>query len=980
MTEQKLTKLLKKGDDQRCVAFFKDMSENQRRELAPYCQQWYENLNEAAWIQINATTYRRNPLFTAAEVAMFATATFAEIKGRPFHTRPTDEHVCQLLIDRHPKWVSDWVPTLLEEPNYWSRWSLIRHLINAGLAKKPDHPNYYLGMISGLRDRFRDGESIEQALLDDPKLLEDEVWRLFEYDGAGENSLANWDRFTGGQTWQEALIHLAEQGHLPRRRLLECAMEALERDFNHYRAKWYATFYDALQPSADEQREHADRYLGLLSVSAPNIVTWAFAKVEAAHKEGLYASDSLVAGVQPVLEARSKGIVKKAIRLLKRLTKSDPNSSQAVCEAMVVALGHEASDVQEAALNVIEQTLDPDQNRLTTRLADYQDIVAPSLRKRVQKLNGVTGTATDTASTKTPPAGTASIDISTCDPEIRARFGIDALAENLKQQRLEIPAATFHGMDIPRLKLQTELTPIDNLDDLIDTCARVVEDESRIDDAELAMDALARLGDQKGDDFQARVAPLLKRVRQKLKRHAAPFIGFGPSQDLFGLVYAWGNGEVIRTKNGKRHRNSVSVIFEGKSHDWYMPGQRPTSILSRRSLALAEQLAEGKATVLLSAPTHSGGWIDPRVLVQRANEWRGSDPDLTDVCLALLRCAPDFREEALAQLGNSSSEWVRAIRHALGGQRVRLGKTESLWAAAARARAPWEDDTRVAKAFPNLGPDGASAATYTFECKKVRKENAKLKIKSQPSVPKKVQLDSVTVLWHGHLGSDVWSRSAISVDWAATIWPQARESFFATAANELASNLDWWEADWGNKDFLKPLLDPGTPLREMGLLLLVVGLAAKEPGEHGLAIDAAICAIEDGRLGSDNLGAMLARILPTGLVMPPRWAKTLGEIARISPVHAAVVHGALQHSFRGDPSKMPRNYAKLLELAHELSIELEQGIDDELARDFLASIKGSSKAAKVAKTLLSLPSDESFKVSGAILEQAMRQRLERRLS
>ena len=77
---------------------------------------------------------------------------------------------------------------------------------------------------------------------------------------------------------------------------------------------------------------------------------------------------------------------------------------------------------------------------------------------------------------------------------------------------------------------------------------------------------------------------------------------------------------------------------------------------------------------------------------------------------------------------------------------------------------------------------------------------------------------------------------------------------------------------------------------------------------------------------------------------------------------------------------MPRNYAKLLELAHELSIELEQGIDDELARDFLASIKGSSKAAKVAKTLLSLPSDESFKVSGAILEQAMRQRLERRLS
>jgi hypothetical protein len=581
------------------------------------------------------------------------------------------------------------------------------------------------------------------------------------------------------------------------------------------------------------------------------------------------------------------------------------------------------------------------------------------------------------------PSGTNvdSIDVNASDPKLRTLFGIDALLENLQQHRFEIPAAPFSGMDIARLDPQAQLTPIDNLDDLIDTCARVVEEGTRIDDVELAMDALARLGDQKGDDFQARVAPLLKRVRQQLKNCAAPFIGFGPSHDLCGLVYAWGTGTVIRAKGDKGSSRNVTVVFEGEDYKWYSESiQQPIRVLSRRSLALAEKLAQGKRTVLLSAPTHSGGWIDPRVLVHRVNRWSGADPDLADVCLAMLRCAPEFREEALDQLAKSSSEWVRAIRHALGEEGVRLGKSESLWAAAARARAPWEDDSRVAKAFPKLGPDGAVAATYDFKCRKVERETC-LRINSTPSMPKKVQPDTVTVSWHAQLSPSVYRRAGVgagSVDWTATIWPQARESFFAAAALQLASNLDWWEAEWNNKDFLQALLEPQTPLREMGLLLLAVSLAAKEPGEYGLAIDAAICAIEDGRLGSDNLGSILAELLPTGLVMPSRWAKTLAEVARISPVHAAVVHGALQRSFRGEPRKMPRNFAKLLELAKELSIDLEQGIVDDQAREFLTRIKGSNKAAKVAKALLSIPLDESFESSRSILEQAIRQRLETR--
>lgn len=134
--------------------------------------------------------------------------------------------------------------------------------------------------------------------------------------------------------------------------------------------------------------------------------------------------------------------------------------------------------------------------------------------------------------------------------------------------------------------------------------------------------------------------------------------------------------------------------------------------------------------------------------------------------------------------------------------------------------------------------------------------------------------------------------------------------------------------------------------------------AAKDPGEHVLATDIAIRAIEDGRLGSDNLSLMLRRLLPSGLIKPGRWAKNLAEVARISAVHAAVVQQALQRCFGGTTDGLPRDFAKLLDLLKELSIDLEQNISYEPCRDFLAGIRGSGKAAKTAKSLLSLEAND----------------------
>ena len=53
---------------------------------------------------------------------------------------------------------------------------------------------------------------------------------------------------------------------------------------------------------------------------------------------------------------------------------------------------------------------------------------------------------------------------------------------------------------------------------------------------------------------------------------------------------------------------------------------------------------------------------------------------------------------------------------------------------------------------------------------------------------------------------------------------------------------------WSNRGYLEPLNNGDLPLTEVALLVLALGLSSKEPGEVGLAIDASIAAIDDGRL------------------------------------------------------------------------------------------------------------------------------------
>jgi hypothetical protein len=343
------------------------------------------------------------------------------------------------------------------------------------------------------------------------------------------------------------------------------------------------------------------------------------------------------------------------------------------------------------------------------------------------------------------------------------------------------------------------------------------------------------------------------------------------------------------------------------------------------------------------------------VLAERVAAWTGPDPDLLD----LLRCAPERRDAARALLPPPDREWRAAVHYALGGPTPELPDLDpGLWYCASRERSPWIVDPWATDTLPSGGPDCPRPASYTWALSTGEvgwfAQHVQL-----PDHPRERPLPHcvLQVLHHHRMSHGTTSSGGLpGTRWLRTLWPVGQEALFAAACDQFARNADWWEAAWQNKTLLEPLLDPDTPLRSMGALLIGLGLCAKEPGEHLLAVDVAITTIADGRLGSDNLGATLAGLFAWSNAKLGRPAKTLAQVAAVSPAHAAVVATALAPLMPGLLADRPRDLVKLLALHEQLCAQLDLPVTDDLATA-LAAVQGNSKLATTAKRLATRTGD-----------------------
>ncbi|WP_298577699.1 DUF6493 family protein [uncultured Luteimonas sp.] len=779
----------------------------------------------------------------------------------------------------------------------------VQDLIVAGLVTRPDSDDYFTGLISlAYTGRFAELWAADAG-------LRDVLPGIMAVEGSSEFNLAAVDKYTGGHAnWSATLRRLCGEGVYSKAFLLDRTLDALERDWPQFRTGWFSRFHAELEPDSALLAGRAPRYLALCHSRIPPTVTLALAVLKRLEPLQVIDDAALLDALRPVMHASAKGKVLAALKLIDGCVQRSPALGVEAVDVIVAALVHDSADVQGQVLQRLARWRGGAQ--LVERLSPYADGIAAVHRAAFRALSG---------------AG----DVPPEEAEVAA--GADATRG---------PGPVSPVEDARRLE------PPADPDALVALIAHVFENDADIDAFEMAAAALVQAAPLDALHLE-RLGPVIKR---------GPRVRGPVARELARLVTALTTGAFPAMQPARDEHGAAS------------PSQQ---CLAARTEAWRRLAKRGPGLPPLSAATHRGGFIAARALIARALQYHraGVDVELDEQVRALLRLAPTGEPDLVeAARALPDTPFARALRYGLGDDLAPDADHAALFAAAARIRCPGADDRTLLAMLGDIGPDGPLAAryrwrvdTWTSEAFGKTYRHAAIILETAPA-PRPATWELLAVHRH-HVampGETRWralhhpgfgGREESLVRMSAALLPACQEAYFADGVRTIGNNLDWWQAQWADKAYLERLLDPAVAMGPMAVLLLALGLAAKEPGQQALAVDALVATWREGRIDPDALATQLRALSATPLVKASRYARSFRAALRIDPATHPLLFRLLCEMAVASPAEPQRDLALLLEILLELALVHGHALPDAI-RMILRDMPARGRAGQLSRQLL----------------------------
>ena len=389
---------------------------------------------------------------------------------------------------------------------------------------------------------------------------------------------------------------------------------------------------------------------------------------------------------------------------------------------------------------------------------------------------------------------------------------------------------------------------IRTVDELIDAVAHLFQVIERPEEVERVIDAIMRFGGQTTDDFLAKTAGLCKtEFGTRLGEVTTPAILFWSAPNVVRLIGRWLASDFEQ--------------FETPANP--EPG---FEAFNQRVAMLMTRFRSKRFGPVLATPTHRGGWIDPRIFVERLKSLETS-PWLVhrfDLIGGLLRLTPDHRGEALAAAADLPSPFGPIVHYALGGDdRPSEAEEERAdeWLAAGRARSPRGplDELRSLK-LDDGEPDGNTRAVYRFR-PSINLENYAANTYSRRFYPPCVRVTPEIADLAGRetrptvgLAASLDNENEMRVmqpwqaEMLASFWPLNTDAVLAIACCKLVSriNLTGTYLD-PTEAWMASVHAPDRGWSEMARTALWLAAASRNDRLRGTAVDALIEGIADGR-------------------------------------------------------------------------------------------------------------------------------------
>ncbi len=880
------------------------------------------------------------------------------------------ERSVQIMVDRQPPWWQAWYANVTGEHNSISAdfWALLYQRRMFGVEDFAAVARIFISQFPAAFESYP--EATRQVLREIPAARE----AIYEVPKGDYNLFA-------AKSWLAIIEWAISEGLIDKSRMLAACLEALDRTSNQAERNGALILIKCIDADAEKLAGQQANWLRLVADDQPAVAGFAIAQLQTLEKAKRIDAASAIAVLPHAFKHSTKSHALNAVKLLSRLAMQKSLRQKAI-EAVASGLMHPNKDVQDAALESLQKHLQPTDEEAMRIIAGSVESVSQTLRKEVKTL-----AASSSSSVATTGGGDRHVDTQVSDldslavraptlaDEIRQRFRIDEAIAAAAQGRID-EHCRCRMMDMRVLNQAAPIEPIQTVEELVDVTASAVEHCDSPDTADRVLSGITRLCDQRPANFEALTKPLSER--------ACAYFMHRPNRGIVGGFL--GNG----------FSNLISAWLGGPQDADDCPPRDPiNSYLSE----LEQRVRIGKSFSLLSEATHHGGWIDPRIWVDRIRSHVESNEDCleSDLARSLLRLAPDGRSEAWQRCDELPKKWKLLTSVAFGGSVVMDDSwSANVWFAALRARDPWIDLSKeiskeeldaVPEQLLQL-PDVVYPSNYQWRVHPVSKssarrglvsaspmkslENATQDLDAQraqlteqllnPSAASDelekvigalMNLEGSQKLTCGFFTAElhhlrVYPAPGYIYPYFATQWPMKLNWYWCLATNALSRRVESGSSvEERYSQFFLPLLDSYRPLCLMAARALWIASASKDTNARSMAIDVWITLIGDDRCDVETLIAALVEVAEGGWVKFNRVGELMTEVTRVSPKHAYLIASVLE-GLLGRLDIPAKDVAKLLEPLNECCEQLGRSIGDALKQKLMQIKSGAAKATAKA--------------------------------
>jgi Family of unknown function (DUF6493) len=907
-------------------------------------------------------------MWYVAWLARYAVASQKECEEFPCVPDHVERSV-QIMVDRQPPWWQAWYANVTGEHNSISAtfWAL---LYQRGMFNVQDFAAIARIFSQQLPDTFENYPDVTRRLLREIPAACELIHEVPTVD---------YNLFTA-KSWLAVIEWAASEGLVDKSRLLAACLSALDRTSNQTERNGALILIKCINPEAQTLADQQATWLRLVADDQPAVAGFAITQLQTLEKAKRIDAEGAIAVLPHAFNHSTKSHALNAVKLLSRLAMQKSLRRQAT-EAVAAGLMHPNKDVQAAAIEALQKHLQPTDEEAPRIIAGSVESVSQTLRKEVEALAASSASSVVTTGGGERHADThADLDslvvrASTLPAEVRQRFRIDEAIAAAAQGQID-EHCRWRMMDMSVLNQAVPIEPIRTVEELVDVTASAVEQCDDPDTADRVLSGIARLCDQRPLNFEALTKPLSER--------ACAYFMNRPNRGIVGGFL--GNG----------FSNLISAWLGGEQDEDASPPRDPINFYL---VEIEQRVRIGKSFSLLSEATHLGGWIDPRIWVDRIRTHVESNEQCleSDLVRSLLRLTPDGRSEAWQRCDDLPKKWKMLASVALGGSVVLDDSwSANVWFTALRARDPWIDLSKeiskeeldaVPEQLLEL-PDVVYPSNYQWRVNPVSKSSSRRGLVSASPIMSLENATQELDAQRVQLTEQLLNPSAASNDleqlmsaltnregrqqtcglftaelhqlrvypapgyiypYFATQWPLKLDWYWCLATSGLSRRVESGSSvEERYSQFFLPMLDSYRPLCSMAARALWIASVSKDTNARSMAIEVWITLIGDDRCDVETLLVALAEVAAGGWVKFNRIGELMAEVARVSPLHAYWVASVLEGLLccLDIPAK---DVAKLLEPLNECCEQLGRSIGDALKQKLMQIKSGAAKAT--AKTL-----------------------------